>query len=44
MAKDGALGVGNGTTRAVVISSLTLLIVNFFLSLLLNYVFPMGSS
>ena len=44
MAKDGAVGVGNGTTRAVVISSLTLLIVNFFLSLLLNYVFPMGSS
>ena len=44
MAKDGAVGVGNGTTRAVVISSLTLLIVNFFLSLLLNYVFPMGNA
>jgi phospholipid/cholesterol/gamma-HCH transport system permease protein len=43
MAKDGAVGVGNGTTRAVVISSLTLLIINFFLSILLNYVFPMGS-
>ena len=43
IAKDGAVGVGNGTTRAVVISSLTLLICNFFLSLLLNYVFPMGA-
>ncbi len=44
MAKDGAVGVGTGTTRAVVISSLSLLIVNFFLSVLLNYVFPMGAS
>jgi len=44
MAKDGAVGVGNGTTRAVVISSLTLLILNFFLSILLNYVFPMGAA
>ncbi len=43
IAKDGAVGVGNGTTRAVVISSLSLLIFNFFLSLLLNYVFPMGA-
>lgn len=41
-AKDGAVGVGNGTTRAVVISSLSLLIFNFFLSLLLNYFFPIG--
>lgn len=44
MAKDGAVGVGNGTTRAVVNSSLTLLILNFFLSILLNYVFPMGAA
>lgn len=43
IAKDGAVGVGNGTTRAVVISSLVILIFNFFLSILLNYVFPMGS-
>lgn len=43
MAKDGAVGVGEGTTRAVVISSLTLLIFNFFLSVLLNYFFPMGT-
>ena len=44
MAKDGAVGVGNGTTRAVVVSSLALLISNFFLSILLNYFFPMGTS
>ena len=42
-AKDGAVGVGNGTTRAVVISSLVLLVSNFFLSILLNFVFPMNS-
>ena len=42
-AENGAVGVGAGTTRAVVISSLVLLIVNFFLSILLNYVFPIGS-
>jgi phospholipid/cholesterol/gamma-HCH transport system permease protein len=43
IAKDGAVGVGNGTTRAVVISSLALLVSNFFLSILLNYFFPLGS-
>ena len=42
-AENGAVGVGLGTTRAVVISSLVLLIVNFFLSILLNYVFPIGT-
>jgi phospholipid/cholesterol/gamma-HCH transport system permease protein len=42
MAKDGAVGVGLGTTRAVVVASLSLLISNFFLSVLLNYFFPMG--
>ena len=42
-AENGAVGVGIGTTRAVVISSLALLIVNFFLSVLLNYVFPLGT-
>ena len=41
-AENGAVGVGIGTTRAVVFSSLALLIVNFFLSILLNYIFPMG--
>lgn len=43
-AKDGAVGVGKGTKEAVVISSLALLIVNFFLTILLNYFFPLGSS
>ena len=42
-AENGAVGVGIGTTRAVVISSLALLIINFFLSILLNYFFPLGS-
>lgn len=43
MAENGAVGVGRGTTRAVVFSSLAILIVNFFLSILLNYAFPLGS-
>jgi phospholipid/cholesterol/gamma-HCH transport system permease protein len=42
-AENGAVGVGIGTTRAVVIASLALLIFNFFLSILLNYFFPLGS-
>lgn len=42
-AENGAVGVGIGTTRAVVVSSLALLIVNFFLSILLNYFFPLGT-
>ncbi len=40
---EGAVGVGRGTTRAVVFSSLALLISNFFLSIMLNYIFPMGT-
>lgn len=43
-AENGAVGVGIGTTRAVVISSLVMLIVNFFLSILLNYIWPLGNS
>lgn len=43
-AENGAVGVGLGTTRAVVFSSLTMLISNFFLTIALNYVSPMGSS
>ena len=43
-AKDGAVGVGIATTRAMVFSSLAILIINFFLSILLNYIFPMGSA
>jgi phospholipid/cholesterol/gamma-HCH transport system permease protein len=42
-AKDGAVGVGLATTRAVVDSSLFILIVNFFLSLLLNRWLPTSS-
>jgi phospholipid/cholesterol/gamma-HCH transport system permease protein len=42
-AEEGAVGVGRGTTSAVVISSLALLIINFFLSILLNYFFPIGA-
>lgn len=41
--QNGAVGVGLGTTRAVVFSSLAILIFNFFLSFLLNYFFPLGS-
>jgi phospholipid/cholesterol/gamma-HCH transport system permease protein len=43
-ASQGAVGVGRGTTRAMVYSSLAVLIVNFFLTLLLNMVFPTGAS
>lgn len=42
VADNGAVGVGKGTTRAVVFSSLSILISNFFLSIALNYVSPMG--
>jgi len=42
-ATNGAVGVGIGTTRAVVYSSLAILVVNFFLTMLLNHFFPLGS-
>lgn len=42
-ASNGAVGVGQGTTKAVVISSLTILVSNFFLSILLNFFFPLGA-
>ena len=38
--KQGAVGVGRGTTSAVVIASLGVLIINFFLTLALNYIWP----
>ena len=41
-AKDGAVGVGRAPTEAVVISSLAILVLNFFLTLLLNAIFPYG--
>lgn len=43
MTENGAVGVGRATTDAVVFSSLAILIVNFFMSIILNYVFPLGS-
>jgi phospholipid/cholesterol/gamma-HCH transport system permease protein len=43
VAENGAVGVGRGTTRAVVYSSLAILIANLFLSVLLNYLFPLGT-
>ena len=42
-ADQGAVGVGRGTTRAMVYSSLAILIVNFFLTLFLSLVFPAGA-
>lgn len=42
-AGDGAVGVGRATTRAVVDASLAILVVNFFLSLLLNRWLPTSS-
>lgn len=41
-ASHGAVGVGKGTTNAMVFSALAILIVNFFLTLLLNIFFPTG--
>jgi len=42
-ARNGAVGVGQGTTRAMVYSSLALLVFNFFLTFLMNYFFPLGT-
>lgn len=39
---NGAVGVGRSTTRAMVFSALALLIFNFFLTLLMNIIFPAG--
>lgn len=43
-ASHGAVGVGKCTTRAMVYSSLAVLIFNFFLTLLMNLIFPAGLS
>src|SRR3954468_18599453 len=40
--REGAVGVGRATTQAVVDSSLAVLIANFFLTMLLNIIFPAG--
>jgi phospholipid/cholesterol/gamma-HCH transport system permease protein len=42
--RQGAVGVGRGTTAAVVITSLAILISNFFLSVLLNYIWPIAAT
>jgi phospholipid/cholesterol/gamma-HCH transport system permease protein len=41
-AREGAVGVGRATTEAVVNSSLAVLICNFFLTMLLNIIYPAG--
>ena len=41
-AKNGAVGVGKGTTNAMVFSSLAILIVNFILTMVLNVFFPLS--
>jgi phospholipid/cholesterol/gamma-HCH transport system permease protein len=40
--REGAVGVGKATTEAVVNASLAVLIVNFFLTMGLNIIFPAG--
>jgi phospholipid/cholesterol/gamma-HCH transport system permease protein len=40
--RDGAEGVGRATTEAVVYSSITILITNFFLTMFLSNVLPPG--
>lgn len=41
-ASRGAVGVGKGTTAAVVCSSLAILVVNFFLTIALNFIWPVA--
>ncbi len=41
-ASNGAVGVGRGTTNAMVFSSLAILIANFLLSMLMQIFFPIG--
>ena len=38
--REGAEGVGQATTEAVVYASITILVSNFFLTLILNRVIP----
>lgn len=40
--REGAVGVGRATTEAVVNASLAVLIINFFLTMTLNIIFPAG--
>ncbi len=43
-ANQGAVGVGRGTTQAMVYSSLAIIVVNFFLTMLLSVFFPAGAA
>ena len=43
-ASNGAVGVGRGTTDAMVFSALAILIFNLFLTLLMQLIFPVGIS
>src|SRR5713226_2914383 len=40
--REGAVGVGRATTEAVVDASLAILVANFFLTMMLNIIFPAG--
>jgi phospholipid/cholesterol/gamma-HCH transport system permease protein len=40
--REGAVGVGRATTEAVVNASLAILVSNFFLTMMLNIIFPAG--
>jgi phospholipid/cholesterol/gamma-HCH transport system permease protein len=42
--EQGAVGVGRGTTRAMVFSCLAILVVNFLLTMGLNLIFPARAS
>jgi len=41
-ARNGAVGVGRGTTDAMVFSSLAILIFNLLLTMLMQLIFPVG--
>jgi phospholipid/cholesterol/gamma-HCH transport system permease protein len=41
-AREGAVGVGRATTEAVVNASLSVLVCNFFLTMLFNIIYPAG--
>ncbi len=40
--RQGAVGVGRGTTAAVVLASMAILVSNFFLTIALNYIWPVA--
>jgi hypothetical protein len=42
-AENGAVGLGLGTTRTMVFTSVTILLSNFFLTIALNCISPVGT-